>query len=742
MTDRLDMHNLQPKLLKKSNITASLLVYLCIDDAYQNNIRYLEDHKCKVGQLKATLESQIQVDEEAANSFGYTQIVAEDMEMLMKYLGDYAKENVGQLPTFEEVLEKIMKANDVNSRQFEDVIFALKSSGYNPTEVKAYNKYKTISKHCVDLVNRAKNNRLDPLIGREPEVERMIEILAHYKKSNPLLVGEPGTGKTAVVEGLASAIAQGKVPDVLKGAKIYSTSVASLMAGTKFRGDVEEKMGQLLTELKKHEEELGVPTYLFIDEIHQIVGAGSNGNNDGSNLANIIKPELANGDLSLIGATTDKEYKRTIQKDGALDRRFQVVRVEEPSDEETIEIIRRGIAPVLTDYHGVKFSKAVIERAVRLSSKYITDKAQPDKAISIIDSIGARLRTTESRTNSKVTDVERLIATITGTPVSAFQELTKENSYVDIETELNKVVFGQSEAVTKIAQIYERSKAGLNEEGQPIGSVLAVGPTGTGKTEVAKSLAKLTKSKFYKIDMSEYNEKHSVAKLFGAPPGYKGHGEGGQLTNFIRKNPHTILLLDEIEKAHKAVFDALLGIIDGAAMTDGEGNKVDFSNVMIIMTSNAGAASAANKKRGIDLAGNSNPLDMLKSEVSKAALQATFSPEFRNKLSAIINFKNLGTDEVRMVTDKFLQIAKDKVLSKKGVSIEFTEEVYGYISEKGFSVEFGARPVKRLIDEKVIDSLVKPLLKGEVVKGDELIFSVDESGEVVYSKKEEQVMEV
>lgn len=735
-SDRLDGKKLQEDLYAVGilAITPCVLVRSCINDRYQGTLKYLEASRCNVGILRSTLNKQIEEDNEAFFEFALTQpMMSTDMSSLLDYINQYLTDNKIS-PTFEEVLTFIIDANNKKSDSFQEVVFALNAAGYNPVVAVSNSKYKTINKFCTDLVIKARNNRIDPLIGRESEVERMIEILAHYKKKNPLLVGEAGVGKTAIVEGLASAISQGKVPDALKGAKIYSTSIAALMAGTKFRGDVEEKMGELLTELRKHEEEMKVPTILFIDEIHQIIGAGTNsGNNDGSSIANIIKPQLASGELSLIGATTDKEYKRTIQKDDALNRRMQVVRIEQPSDAETIDIIRKGIAPVLTSYHGVKFSKAVIERAVTLSSKYITDKAQPDKSISVLDSVGARLRTTEKRDNARISDVEALISTITGTPVSAFKQKVGAEEYIDIEGKLNQVVFGQEEAVKKIAEIYERSKAGLSEEGQPIGSVLAMGPTGTGKTLIATELAKITDSNFFKVNMAEYSEEHSVSKLFGAGPSYVGYQDGGHLTNQIRKNPHTILLLDEIEKAHKKVYDALLGIIDGGSMTDGEGNKVDFSNVFIIMTSNVGAAQAAlTAKKTINLSGRTEIIQQAKAAVTTEVLKSTFSPEFRNKLSLIVEFNPLGEDQIKQVTGKFLKQAQAKLKDRKGVDIEFTEEVHEYLRKNGFDSAMGARPIARLVNTKIVDVLIKPLLRGEIKSGDKLLFSVLDN-DIVYT---------
>ena len=743
MTDAFDPTGLQD-ICRTSIITTSMVIKHCISSRFTQNIEYLENNECNVNKLGLYLDTQIT---EAEEFIGGASIISSldissrgtmpdtDTRALFGFIHKFSEENQAP-PSFRDLLDFIVEAHKV-SQAFEDILFSLNSSGYlhSAPKTNARTKYKVIDKHCTDLVEKAKRNKLDPLIGREKEIARMIEVLAHYKKKNPLLVGEAGTGKTAIVEGLASAIAQDRVPEAIKGAKIFSTSIAQLMAGTKFRGDVEEKVSELLKELAQHEKDTGLQTYLFIDEVHQIVGAGNNGSGGGSDIANIIKPALAGGELALIGATTSKEYKKSIQSDSALDRRFQTLKVEPPTDAETIEILKKGIAPVLTLHHGVKYPLPIIKRAVELSSKYITNKAQPDKSISLLDSIGARLRTTEQRTTARVSDVEKLVAAITGTPVTAFKQKVDKDTYIDIEAKLNEVVFGQAEATAKITEIYERSKAGLSEEGQPIGSALLIGPTGVGKTEVANSLAKITESHFFKINMGEYTEEHSVAKLFGAPPGYVGHKEGGLLTNEITKYPHTVLLLDEVEKAHKKVFESLLGIIDGAKMTDGEGNTVDFSNVFILATSNVGASSAALKKAPLGLIGGAELETKAKAKVSEKALKQTFSPEFRNKLSAVINFNALGTSEIRLVTDKFLKKAQDKLKERKDINIEFTEEVYDYINKNGFDPAFGARPIARLVTELIVDSLVKPILKGEVKKGDNIKFDVAED-KVVFTVKE------
>lgn len=720
-------------------ITPAVLLY-CIENVYEAS-DHLGKSGCNVAMLTVGLKSIITENQEMAIrldifdalSSSEPQISSDCHLLLSKFESDLKPENGSKGTTFEDMLDFIFRTNAKREELYEDTILLLKASGYvhGSIDKGELGDYKILNKYCLDLITEASNSKLDPLIGREEEVNRMIEVLAHYKKRNPLLVGKAGVGKTIIVEGLASAISQGRVPEPLKNAKILSTSIAKLMAGTKFRGDLEEKVENMLKEIQKFESDKGVPTFLFIDEIHQIIGAGNNGNSGGgSDIANIIKPALSSGKIALIGATTETEYKKSIQKDSALDRRFQTIKVEEPSEEETIKIIRRGVAPVLSSYHGVELPISVIKKAVKLAGKYITDRAQPDKSIALLDSVGARLRTTDIRAKAKVSDVEKLVSQITGTPVSAFKDKSKASEYVDIEVELNKLVYGQSDAIKKISEVYERSKAGLSEEGQPIGSILAIGPTGVGKTQVAVSLSEITNSHFFKINMGEYTEKHSVSKLFGAPPGYVGHEDGGLLTNEIRKYPHTVLLLDEIEKAHPKVFEALLGIIDGAKMTDGEGNEVDFRNVLIIMTSNVGAAVAA-KRSPLGFGRNEDTIEKVKAQVSTKALESTFSPEFRNKLTAIVNFGSLGTEEINKVTDKFLSLAKGKLKERKGITLSFDKSVYEYVSTKGFNPAFGARPIKKLIDAEIIDVLVKPLLKGEVSKGDVLEFKV-ESDELVF----------
>jgi len=486
----------------------------------------------------------------------------------LKKIFDISKNNAQQEKRpmyFEDVINSIYSLVKADPDMY--VVYFLNKSGYKhdpDSGIASKGKYKHIAEHCDNLNERAKSKLIDPLIGRRKEVERMVEILAHYKKKNPMLVGLPGVGKTAVVEGLASLIEQGQVPEALKKTVIYSLNVGKILAGSKFRGEFEDKVKGVLEDLEKMLAKEGISGVLFIDEVHQVMGAGAGGSKEGVDLANMIKPGLANGSLSCIGATTDDEFNQKITKDKALMRRFQVVKIEESSAKETLRILEQGIKPVLEKYHGVTYPKEVLQRIVDLSAQYVTTQYFPDKAISICDSVGARMKTTLKgvRTKTSIKDVEEIISIITGTPVEAFKQKTGKDQYEDIGANIKENLYGQDEAVDIMVDQLELAKAGFKDEGQPIGSFLLLGPTGTGKTEFAKQVAAQTKSNFFKLNMSEFSEEHSVAKLFGAPPGYEGHDNGGVLTNEVMKYPHTILLLDEIEKAHKKVYDALLGIID------------------------------------------------------------------------------------------------------------------------------------------------------------------------------------
>ena len=754
MSNRITDDTIVGAIQSGTSLTLSIakFVHYCINDEYLETQAFLTSRGCDVKALSKALKAQVLKEE--------PELLAH--EQFARMLGGSASA-VALTPSYKKVLEDVKKtvAKDGRDMFFEDfinslytistikdsqTIYLLDASGYkhNPNVgIKSKGKYKELYKLCEDLNEKAKNKKIDPLIGRREEVQRMVEILAHYKKKNPCLIGPPGVGKTQVVLGLASLIESGEVPDALKNCKIFSLEVSKLIGGTKFRGDFEQRLQDLLEDIKKMTDEGIIQPILFIDEIHQAIGAGSAGQGQGApDMSNIIKPMLADGTLSLIGSTTDAEYKQHIAKDKAFARRLQQVKIEEPSAAETLRILEQGIKPVLEKYHKVKFPKAVLEIAVELSGKYITSQYFPDKAISLIDSVGAKLRTNDlsMRRTANISDVEEIVSQITGTPVSAFKKKTGKNAYIDLEKMIKTELYGQDEAITKIVEAYELNKAGLGDEGQCIGSFLLLGPTGVGKTELAKLLAKHTESHFMTINMSEYSEKHSTAKLFGAPPGYEGYKEGGLLTNEITKYPHTVLLLDEIEKAHEKVREALLGIIDGGNMTDGEGNRVDFKNVIVLMTSNAGAALSSKTKAPVGLATVIDDKFAAQKTIKTEVINNTFAPEFRNKLSGIVNFNSLDKTIIDKITEKFITQTSNKMFSKKNFTIAVTQEVKDFIAKEGYDPLMGARPIARTVKKLIDIPLIKPILKGEIKELDVVTFDVVD-GEVKF-KVSKPVVEV
>ena len=711
----------------------------CLNDEFAENIEFLKSRGCDLDFLKDSLDDHIEVEDAQLQIFSqvkdlmrrrgsFEPTMTQDLKKIFDISKKIAQKEQRQL-YFEDIINSIYEVANTEPDMY--VVFFLKKSGYkhDPSNgISIKGKYKFLNELCDDLGERAKKKLIDPLIGRRSEVERIVEVLAHYKKKNPMLVGLPGVGKTAVVEGLASMIEQGLVPDALKNSRVYSLNVGNILAGSKFRGEFEEKVKGVLKDLKALKEKSNINGILFIDEIHQVMGAGAGGSKEGVDLANMIKPSLANGDLSCIGATTEDEYNQKIIKDKALSRRFQVVKVEESSPSETMRILEQGIKPVLEKYHKVKYPKEVLQRIVDLSGQYITTQYFPDKAISITDSVGARIKTTLKRSRVKATidDVEQIISTMTGTPVSAFKQNREKDAYIDISANIKNIIFGQDEAVDKVVEQVELAKAGLRDIGQPIGSFLLLGPTGTGKTELAKQIAAQTKSNFFQLNMSEFSEEHSVAKLFGAPPGYEGHDSGGVLTNEIMKYPHTVLLLDEIEKAHKKVYDALLGIIDGASMTDGRDNAVDFSNVLVLMTSNVGATAASVTKRPLGLGSTKSDEIKAKTNAMDGLLKSTFSPEFRNKLSGIVKFNSLNKDIMIKIVEKFIKLAQLK-LTTKGIKLSVSKKAKELLAERGFDPAMGARPIKREIDISIVKMLVKPILKKELEAGDTVKVTVKQN---------------
>lgn len=555
---------------------------------------------------------------------------------------------------------------------------------------------------CVDLTEKARKGKLDPLVGRAEEIERTIHILARRRKNNPIFVGDAGVGKTAIVEGLALGIVSGKVPDVLKNTKLFSLDMGLLLAGTKFRGEFEERLKNVVQAITADPNNV-----LFVDEIHTIIGAGavSGGSLDASNL---LKPALSNGELRCIGTTTYKEYKAIFEKDHALSRRFQKLEVNEPSVEDTI-LILKGLLPKYEEFHGVKYSSQAVEEAARLSERYILDRNLPDKAIDLLDEAGAKVKL-RSHAKSKtvsVKEIEELVSKISKIPPRTVKADDREKLKA-LDEELKRKIYGQDKAVTELVQAIRLSRSGLSEPGKPVGSFLFAGPTGVGKTELSKQLAAILGVEFIRFDMSEYMEKHTVSRLIGSPPGYVGFEQGGQLTDAIVRTPHCVLLLDEIEKAHEDIYNILLQIMDHATLTDNNGRKADFKQVILIMTTNTGARERASNPLGFDNAAMQDR--------GMKAIERQFSPEFRNRLTSVIEFASLDEGIVSKVVHKQLELLEIR-LKEKSVVLKYGEEVLLWIARKSYDPLFGARPVQRWIDSNISKKLSEEILFGALKNG-------------------------
>lgn len=646
-----------------------------------------------------------------------------------------------------------------------------------------------------DLTKLAKDGKIDPVIGRQKEIERVIQILSRRTKNNPCLIGEPGVGKTAIAEGLALKIVSGEVPELLKDKKIYSLDLTGMVAGTKYRGDFEERIKKVIDEVKNAKDVI-----LFIDEVHTLIGAGSA--EGAADAANILKPSLARGELQIIGATTIEEYRKHIEKDAALERRFQPVMVDEPSQEEAIEILK-GIKDKYEAHHKVKITDEAIESAVKLSTRYIGDRYLPDKAIDLIDEAASRVRLRSytapsdlkeledkkksveaeklsavnaqeferaaalrdeerkldkeikdkkenwhdmaGKSHDEVTpaDIADIVSSWTGVPVT---QLSTEESdrLLHMEDELHRRIVGQDEAVEAVSRAIRRGRVGLKDPKKPIGSFIFLGPTGVGKTELCKALAAAMfgdENAMIRLDMSEYMEKHTVSRLIGSPPGYVGYDEGGQLTEKVRRKPYSVVLFDEIEKAHPDVFNMLLQILDDGVLTDGQGRRVDFKNCIIIMTSNVGAKLISQKQKAFGFAAGAKELEQNEKEIKDAVmgeLRNTFRPEFLNRVDDIIVFQRLTKDNIKEIASRLLAVLRKRV-EDMGIEVTFSDKAVGKIADAGFDDVYGARPLKRAIQSRIEDALSEEMLKGNVKKGGKYICNV-KNDKFVFDKFEEKTV--
>lgn len=646
-----------------------------------------------------------------------------------------------------------------------------------------------------DLTKLAKDGKIDPVIGRQKEIERVIQILSRRTKNNPCLIGEPGVGKTAIAEGLALKIVSGEVPELLKDKKIYSLDLTSMVAGTKYRGDFEERIKKVIDEVKNAKDVI-----LFIDEVHTLIGAGSA--EGAADAANILKPSLARGELQIIGATTIEEYRKHIEKDAALERRFQPVMVDEPSQEEAIEILK-GIKDKYEAHHKVKITDEAIESAVKLSTRYIGDRYLPDKAIDLIDEAASRVRLRSytapsdlkeledkkksveaeklsavnaqeferaaalrdeerkldkeikdkkenwhdmaGKSHDEVTpaDIADIVSSWTGVPVT---QLSTEESdrLLHMEDELHRRIVGQDEAVEAVSRAIRRGRVGLKDPKKPIGSFIFLGPTGVGKTELCKALAAAMfgdENAMIRLDMSEYMEKHTVSRLIGSPPGYVGYDEGGQLTEKVRRKPYSVVLFDEIEKAHPDVFNMLLQILDDGVLTDGQGRRVDFKNCIIIMTSNVGAKLISQKQKAFGFAAGAKELEQNEKEIKDAVmgeLRNTFRPEFLNRVDDIIVFQRLTKENIKEIASRLLAVLQKRV-EDMGIEVTFSDEAVSKIADAGFDDVYGARPLKRAIQSRIEDALSEEMLKGNVKKGGKYICNVKDD-KFVFDKAEEKTV--
>ena len=627
------------------------------------------------------------------------------------------QEGIARLDIVNFIAHGISKVSETNNNE--------NQVNDNESQVKSNKGLETYTVNLNKLVTQGK---IDPLIGRGDEVERLVQILCRRRKNNPLLVGEAGVGKTAIAEGLAKKIVEKDIPEVLEDKVIYSLDLGALIAGTKYRGDFEQRLKDVLKLLAEQKNSI-----LFIDEIHTIIGAGSasGGTLDASNL---LKPALANGNLKCIGATTCQEYRTVFEKDHALSRRFQKIDVEEPNVATTINILK-GLKTHFEEHHNVKFSSNAIISAAELSAKYINDKQLPDKAIDVIDEAGAAQKILPKSKQKKLIGSKEIESVISKMARIPEQNVNKNdrNALKTLERDLKAVIFGQNKAIESLSSAIKMARSGLGSDNKPIGSFLFSGPTGVGKTEVARQLAYILGIELIRVDMSEYMERHSVSKLIGAPPGYVGFDQGGILTESVNKNPHSILLLDEIEKAHPDVFNILLQVMDNGFLTDSNGRKTDFRNVTLIMTTNAGAESLSKSSFGFT---QTKQVGDEQEDIKKL-----FSPEFRNRLDALVSFASLDNEIILKVVDKFL-IQLENQLHDKKVDATFTSDLKDFLAKKGFDPQMGARPMARLIQDTIRKALADELLFGSLINGGEVEIDIDKNEEIILNFKNKEKVSI
>ncbi|MCT4643100.1 MAG: AAA family ATPase [Bacteriovoracaceae bacterium] len=604
---------------------------------------------------------------------------------------------------------------------------------FDPLENEDTNSSSNIlAKYTTNLNELAKDSKLDPLIGRSKEVERLIQVLCRKKKNNPILVGEAGVGKTAIAEGLAYLINKGKVPQVIKDARIFSLDIASLIAGTKFRGDFEERLKSVINAFKKESEK--TQTFLFIDEIHNIIGAGST--NAGSmDASNLLKPALSRGELKCIGSTTYDEFRKFFEKDTALSRRFQKIDVKEPTISETKAILM-GAKTSFESFHNVIYSQEVIDVAIKLADKHINDRKMPDKAIDVLDEVGSYLKVKNNSGDVievKIEDIEKVVAKIARIPQKSISTNEKDK-LKNLNRDLSLMIYGQDKAIDSVCNAILLSRSGINDDQKPIASFLFAGPTGVGKTELAKQLAHILGINFIRFDMSEYMEKHSVAKLIGAPPGYVGNDQGGILTEKISQTPYSVLLLDELEKAHPDIFNILLQVMDHGTLTDSNGKVVDFKNVILIMTSNAGAKDMESGSIGLASARGFNTVKR------DQTIKSFFTPEFRNRLDEIIHFNHLASENISSIVEKFV-FELETSLNEKNIEIEVQKDAIDWFVLNGYDLKMGARPLKRLIDDRLKKPLSREILFGKLENGGKVLVKVEKNDVKVCCEalKEEEI---